>query len=208
MQQTGKCSSSCSEALWVISYQLAQIREYLRLWPREFNDTLTPHLKVTPLEFIFPRRFWVSASWDVKVIYPGWNFSFHQLEVFQIWPPVTNLASISGQAGPPHLYWGKGWLGRGQTQLSLLPPHLGALAELLWHEIQAAVSMVTSRFGSTSFTQRGWVMNFLVISHEKTPNIQAKYTIRLRSPLYRLMKNRANMAQRLLTPKAAGEYAE
>lgn len=72
--------------------------------PREFNNTLTPRLKVTPLEFIFPRRFWVSASWDVEVIYPGCNFSFQQLEVFRIWPLVTNLASIYGQAGPPHLY--------------------------------------------------------------------------------------------------------
>lgn len=98
--------------------------------------------------------------------------------------------------------------GQGTNPALFAAPHLGALAELLWHEIQAAVSMVTSRFGSTSFTRRGWVMNFLAFHMKKNPNIQAKYTIRLLSPFYQLMKNRANMAQQLLTPKAAGEYAE
>lgn len=74
---------------------------------------------------------------------------------------------------PPHLYWGKGCLGRGQTKLSLLPPHLWALAELLWHEIQAAVSMVTSHLGSTSFTQWDWAMNFLVFN-TKNPQHSGK----------------------------------
>lgn len=76
--------------------------EYLRLLPSEFNNTLTPHLKLTPLGFIFPHRFWASAQ-DVKVIYPGWDFSVHQLEDFYIWPWVTNLASIYDRASPPHL---------------------------------------------------------------------------------------------------------
>lgn len=31
--------------------------EYLRLLPSEFNNTLTPRRKLTPLEFIFPHRF-------------------------------------------------------------------------------------------------------------------------------------------------------
>lgn len=55
----------------------------------------------------------------------------------------------------------KGWLGWGQTHSPpVLPPHLGALAELLWHEVQAAVSMVTSHFDSTSFTQHAQAVNW------------------------------------------------
>lgn len=69
---------------------------------------------------------------------------------------------------PPHLYWGKGCLGRGQTKLSLLPLHLWALAELLWHEIQAAISMATSHLGSTSFTQWDWTMNLGAFNTKKT----------------------------------------
>lgn len=65
-----------------------------------------------------------------------------------------------GSSQSPSFLGGKEWLGWGQTNSPfLLPPHLGALAELLWHEVEAAVSMVTSHFSSTSFTQHDQAAN-------------------------------------------------
>lgn len=88
-----------------------------------------------------------------------------------------------------------------------MPPHLGALAELLWHEVQAAVSMVTSHFGSTSFTQHDQAVNWLAFKKKKQ-NIERKYTVSFLSPLCRRVKNSPNMAHWLLTQIMAGEYAE
>lgn len=125
---------------------------------------------------------------------------------------MTNLASIYvGASPPPHLQRGKGQRGWGQTSSpSVMPPHLGALAELLWHEVQAAVSMVTSHFGSTSFTQHDQAVNWLAFKKKKKKqqNIERKYTVSFLSPLCRRVKNSPNMAHWLLAQIMAGEYAE
>lgn len=100
-----------------------------------------------------------------------------------------------------------GW-GWGQTNSPfLLPPHLGALAELLWHEAEAAVSMVTSHFSSTSFAQHDQAVNWLALKKKEKQNIERKYTVSFLSPLCRLVKNKPNMVHWLLTRIMAGEYA-
>lgn len=60
-----------------------------------------------------------------------------------------------------------GWAGDKPTAPPVVPPHLGALAELLWHEVQATVSMVTSHFDSTSFTQHAQAVNWPAFKKKK-----------------------------------------
>lgn len=178
-----------------------QIAEYLRLLPSEFSNSLAPPPKLTPLKFIFPQRFQTSLQ-NVKLIYPaGWDFSFHQFYFF-FW----NMAS--GYKSGFHLRSAKSpsFVVRQGDKLPApfcCPAHLGALAELLWHEVEAAVSMVTSHSSSTSFNQHDQPVNWLTLK-KKRVKIYRFIPLPL---LCRLVKNNPNMAHWLLTRIIAGEYA-
>lgn len=87
------------------------------------------------------------------------------------------------------LLFGEEWMFKGGGQKHcggplLLPPHLGVFAELLWHGAGAAVSMVTSHFSSTSFTQ----FYPALIQTDAKQNHLRKYTVSPFSLLCLLLK--------------------
>lgn len=129
-----------------------------------------------PLQFVYPpadpHRFRAPVpAVKTNVSGSGLRLIFKNGLRWQIWLPST-----VGPLPPSFERRGEGgWLGVGDEDATPLPNHpshptplqcpliSGLEQKLLWHEARAAVSMVTSRLGSTSFARRtmelwiGWL---------------------------------------------------